>query len=307
MPSMEAKWRWMLVTAIAPIAWGTTYYVTRHTLPADTPLWGAVIRALPAGLILLAITRERPRGSWWWKSLVLGVLNIGAFFILVYLAAQLLPSSVASTLMATSAAVLMLLAWPLLSQRPRLLAVIGAVLGFVGVCVMLLDGSGAIEPGGVIASLAAMLLSSVGFILSRRWSSGVRVLTLTSWQLIAGGLVVLPVALIVEGAPPPLEPQSLFGFAYISIVGTAIAFCAWFAGLKHLPASAVGLIGLLNPVAGVLLGTLLAGESFGLRQIVGALLVLVGMALGQQRAATTPPTPSPRPPDAAASRSAPAA
>ena len=111
---MEGKWRWGLVTSIAPVVWGATYVITQQYLPAESPLWGSVLRALPAGLVLLAVTRTRPRGSWWWKSAILGTLNVGAFFVLVYIAAQRLPSSIAATLMAMSAGAMMLLAWPLL-------------------------------------------------------------------------------------------------------------------------------------------------------------------------------------------------
>ncbi|WP_066039371.1 DMT family transporter [Herbiconiux solani] len=284
---MEAKWRWIAVTAIAPVAWGSTYFVTRQFLPADVPLWGAVLRALPAGLILLLVARQRPRGDWWWKSLALGVLNVGAFFVLIYAASQLLPTSIASTVMATSAAVLLLLAWPLLGQRPGLFGIIGAAVGFAGVCVMLAQGghggSSAIEPLGILVSLAAMLMSSVGFILTTRWAKEQRVLAVTSWQLVAGGLVVLPVAAALEGPPPALDPTALLGFAYVTVIATALAFLAWFTGLRHLPAGSVGLIGLLNPVTGVLLGTLIAGEAFGPQQAIGTALVLGGVLLGQRR------------------------
>src|SRR5690349_18311582 len=102
---MEGKrWRWILVTAIAPVAWGSTYVVTRNLLPPEAPLWGAVFRALPAGLIVLLAARRLPRGSWWWRSLVLGMLNVSGFFVLIYIAGQRLPSGLASTLMSTSAA-----------------------------------------------------------------------------------------------------------------------------------------------------------------------------------------------------------
>ena len=124
-----------------PRCLGINYYVTRQFLPLDRPLWGAVLRALPAGLMLLAMARSLPRGSWWWKSVVLGALNVGAFFVLIYLASQLLPSSVASTIMATSAAVLMLIAWPLLADRPKRLPLLGALLGFIGVGVMVLGAT----------------------------------------------------------------------------------------------------------------------------------------------------------------------
>lgn len=280
---MEAKWRWMLVTAIAPIAWGSNYFVTRQFLPEGEPLWGAALRALPAGVILLLIARRRPHGSWWWKSLVLGTLNVGAFFVLIYVASQLLPSSIASTIMATSAGVLMLLAWPLLAERPTAASIIGVAVGVVGVCVLLLSGGLSIEPWGVAASLAAMLMSSLGFILTKRWGPAESTIAVTSWQLVGGGLLVLPFALVIEGSPPVLDATAMLGFAYVTLVATALAFVAWFGGLRHLPAGTVGLIGLLNPVTGVVLGTMLAGEQFGPRQVLGTALVLLGVFIGQRR------------------------
>src|SRR3954452_18667371 len=81
-------------TALAPAAWGTTYWVTTELLPAGHPVFAALLRALPAGLVALAATRTLPRGAWWWKAGVLGTLNIGAFFPLLLLAAERLPGGV---------------------------------------------------------------------------------------------------------------------------------------------------------------------------------------------------------------------
>ncbi|MEV6159248.1 DMT family transporter [Nonomuraea sp. NPDC052129] len=281
---MEGTFRWAAVTALAPIAWGSTYLVTHRFLPPDHPLYGAVIRALPAGLLLLLLARKLPRGAWWWRSLVLGTLNMGAFFALVYLAAQKLPTSMASTIMATSPVMMMLFAWAALAERPRVAHVTGAGIGIAGVCLLLLDGTASVDASGVLASVLAMVMSSAGYVLAKRWSAGVDVFSLTSWQLIAGGIAVLPVAVAVEGAPPSLDGPALLGFGYVTVVATALAFAAWFAGLRHLSAATVGLIGLLNPVTGVLLGTVLAGETLTAQQVCGLVLVLSGILLGQPAA-----------------------
>lgn len=278
---MEDDRRWWPVAAVAPVLWGTTYYVTRHALPADSPLWGGVLRALPAGLLLLALARRLPRGAWWWRSAVLGTLTTGAFFALVYVAAQTLPTSIASTVMAVGPVAMMLAAWALLGQRPRARAVIGGVLGVAGVAVMLLGaGDGGLDPLGVLASVGAMLLSSVGYVLATRWRGEVAVLPLTAWQLVAGALVLVPVAVVVEGAPPALDGSALLGFAYVSLVATALANVAWFASLRRLGTTAVGLVGLLNPVTGVLLGTVAAAETLTVRQGLGIAVVLTAMAVG---------------------------
>ncbi|WP_436762204.1 EamA family transporter [Streptosporangium sp. V21-05] len=282
---MEATFRWTLVTATAPIAWGTTYFVTHQFLPAGHPLYGAAIRALPAGLLLLLLSGKLPHGPWWWRSLVLGTLNMSAFFALVYLAAQLLPTSVASTIMATSPVVMTLLAWSMLAERPRIPHLAGAGIGIAGVCLMLFTGTAGADALGVLASVAAMVMSSFGYVLAKRWTTDAGTLASTSWQLIAGGLVLLPFAVALEGPPPALDGPAVLGFGYVTVVATALAFAAWFSGLRHLPAATVGLVGLLNPVTGVLLGTTVAGEALTARQFCGLALVLLGILLGQPAAA----------------------
>ncbi|WP_326800465.1 DMT family transporter [Streptomyces sp. NBC_01808] len=275
--------RWVALTAVAPAAWGTNYFVTHEYLPADRPLYGAALRALPAGLVLLALRRQRPRGAWWWRSAVLGLLNMSVFFVLVYVASQLLPTSIASTVMAASPLTMMLIAWPLVSERPRTAGLAAAAIGLGGVCLMLLTGVKGASVPGVLASAAAMLVSSFGHILTKRWSADTDVLASTAWQLTAGGLFLLPVAAAVEGPPPELSTPTLLAFGYVAVVATALAFAAWFTGLRHLPAGTVGLIGLLNPVTGVLLGTAVAGEVLTLQQLCGLVLVLAGVVLGQSK------------------------
>lgn len=91
----------IIATALTPIIWGTTYLVTTELLPPDRPLLAAVLRALPAGLLLVVLTRRLPQGIWWWRALVLGFLNIGAFFALLFVAAYRLPGGIAAIIIAS--------------------------------------------------------------------------------------------------------------------------------------------------------------------------------------------------------------
>jgi probable blue pigment (indigoidine) exporter len=70
-------------------------------------------------------------------------------------------------------------------------------------------------------------------------------------------------------------------------MGTAVAYYCWFRGLVRMPAGAVAIVGLVNPVVGTLLGVLFAGELFGWAQALGMVLVLGGVVAGQ-RLATRP-------------------
>jgi len=278
--------RTLLITVVAPVAWGTTYIVTETFLPPDRPLFAAVARALPAGLVLLALPsrsgRRLPRGGWWWKAGLLGLCNIGLFFPLLFLAAYELPGGLAATVQALSPLAVMAIALPALGERPGARRVVAGLVGIVGVALLVLRAGSAISTPGLVAAVGSVLVSALGFVLVKRWPSPADMLTTVSWQLVAGGLVLVPVALLVEGAPPTLSVANLGGLLWLTTMGTAVAYSCWFHGLARMPAGAVALVGLVNPVVGTVLGVLFAGELFGRVQALGLVLVLGGVVAGQR-------------------------
>ncbi len=279
MSSMETKW--LAAAAVAPIAWGSGYYVTATYLPPDRPLFGAAVRALPFGLLLLAVRPALLHGAWWWRTALLGALNFAAFFTLVFVAAERLPGGLAATLTATSPLAIMLFAWALAGERPRAASVAAAAVGIAGVALLVLHAGVHADPLGVLSSLAAVVLSSLGFILVKTWRPPLPLVSFTAWQLVFGGLLLVPVALTVEGAPPHLDARAIGGFGWIGLAGTVLAYLAWFNAMRRLPAAAVSLVGLLNPVTGTVIGVALAGEAFTATHAVGTALVLGGIVLGQ--------------------------
>ncbi len=74
----------LLFTAIAPAIWGSTYIVTTQYLPNFSPMTVAMLRALPAGLLLVMIVRQIPTGIWWMRIFILGALNIAILELVVY-------------------------------------------------------------------------------------------------------------------------------------------------------------------------------------------------------------------------------
>lgn len=289
---MEDKLKWVLLGAIAPITWGLNYLVIKQFLPADNFLWGAALRALPAGLLLLLIARKLPHGDMWWKSAVLGLINMAGFFVLIYVSAQLLPSNVAASIMSLTPVAFLFLAWPMSAERPTPYKTALATLGIIGALLIIGGASGAINPLGVVSSVCAVCLTAFGSLLNKRWTAGQPLLATTSWQLVWAGLAMTLVAALYEPFPP-ITAGTLTGYFYTSILATGIAYVCWFGALARIPASTVGVIGLLNPVAGVLGGTLIARESLAVAQIAGIVLVLVAMYLSTRSRPAPAQTPAP--------------
>ncbi|MEV4655942.1 EamA family transporter [Micromonospora sp. NPDC049301] len=274
----------MLVsTAVTPIVWGTTYAVTSEFLPDDRPLLAAALRALPAGLVLLAVTRALPRGAWWWKAAVLGTLNIGVFFAMLFFAAYRLPGGVAAVLGATGPLLTVGLSAALLRIRPSTIAIGAGLLGVLGVSLVVLRPDAHLDLLGILAGLVGTASMATGTVLTKRWGrpAGIGALPFTAWQLTAGGLLLAPVALAAEGLPATLTGTNLAGYGYLATAGTALAYWLWFRGIAALPATSVAFLALLSPITAAVLGWLALGQTLRPVQVVGLVVALAGTLLGQ--------------------------
>ena len=271
------------LTALAPAVWGTTYIVTTHLLPDGHPLFAALMRSLPAGLIALVVSRRLPKGTWWWKSAVLGVLNMGAFFPLLFVAAQHLPGGVAATLGASQPILVALLAVVVLHEKLFAWRLLWGVAGLIGVALVVLGPGAGLDPIGVIAGIAGVASMGTGVVLTKKWGrpEGVSAIGLAGWQLTAAGLVLLIPALAIDGIPDGIDGPAAAGYAWLGLIGALVTYTIWFSGIRKLPVAPTALLGLLSPLVAALLGALIAGESLNGIQIAGFALALTAMALGQ--------------------------
>jgi probable blue pigment (indigoidine) exporter len=269
------------VTALAPAIWGTTYLVTSELLPPDRPLLAAVLRALPAGLLLTAMVRQLPSRDWWWRSLVLGTLNIGAFLALLFVAAYRLPGGVAATVGAIQPILVACLSAGLLGERLRTGTIVAGAAGLAGVSLLVLRADARLDPIGVAAALGGAAVMATGVVLAKRWRSPAPLLATTGWQLIAGGLVLLPFMALFEGLPPALTAVNVAGYAYLSIIGAAFAYVLWFRGIHALSPTNVTFLGLLSPLVATALGWLVLDQRLTAAQLAGGLLVLAAVIAPQ--------------------------
>ncbi|MDZ7882756.1 MAG: EamA family transporter [Mycobacterium sp.] len=100
---------------------------------------------------------------------------------------------------------------------------------------------------------------------------------------IAGGLILLPLALIMEPALPPLTATNLVGLASGSAsIGAAASYVLWFRGVARLGPGAVSMLGMMSPMTAVTLGWVVLGQSLSPLQGLGAAIVLGSVWTGQR-------------------------
>lgn len=272
----------IVLTALAPAVWGSTYLVTTEALPDGYPVTLAALRALPAGLLLLAVTRCLPSRAWLGRTFLLGSFNFALFWVLLFVAAYRLPGGVAATLGSVQAMIVIVMARGWLGTPIRVGAVIAAATGVIGVALLLIGPEARLDPVGIAAGLGGAASMAAGTVLSRKWQPPVSALSFTAWQLTAGGLVLLPLALIVEPPLPPLSVTNLAGLVWLGLVGAAATYALWFRGVARLEPGAVSMLGMMSPVTAVTLGWLWLGQSLSPVQFLGAMIVLASVWAGQR-------------------------
>jgi probable blue pigment (indigoidine) exporter len=275
------------VAALAPIIFGTTYLLTSQFLPPGRPLLAALMRSLPTGIVLV-IGRGLPPRRWILRFFVLSVLYCSALFPLLFLAAYLLPGGVAAVINSLSPILVVVLSVPLLGTRIRALQVIAGLLGVFGVALLVLRSSARLDGIGIVAMVGAVTMMGTATVLTKRWGRppGMSSIGVTGWTFLFGGITLLPFTLIFEGLPTHLTGRNIGGLIYLVLISGILAYALWFWGLQRLTASSVTFLSLLNPVVAALLGWIVLHQNLNGWQILGAVIVLVSVILGQPLAWT---------------------
>lgn len=277
-----SRWSWVVVvTALGPAVWGTTYIVATEFLPAGRPLLAATLRTLPIGLLLIMRTRRLPSGWWWAKAGLLGILNIGVFQALLFLAAFRLPGGVAATVGAIQPLVAAALAAVLIGEAFTRRTALAGIAGIVGVGLLVLKPEASLDPVGLLAAFIATLAMATGVVFTKSWGKPVDLLTFTGWQLVAGGILLAPTTAAIEGFPATITTMNLAGFAWLGIVGSGMAYAVWFRGIGKLPISMTSFLALLSPLVATLLGWLILDQNLTPIQLLGVVVVAAAVTAPQ--------------------------
>ena len=211
------------------------------------------------------------------RLLILAALNIGVFQALLFVAAYRLPGGLAAVLGSVQPLVVMLLVWVVDGVRPLAITLLAAVAGVVGMAMLLLSPQTVFDGLGMGAALLGAVCMATGVWLTRRWQMGLPVLALTGWQLLLGGLMLLPLALWIDPPLPALTGRQWGAYAYLCMAGALVAYALWFRGLGRLPVEAAASLGLLSPLTAVLLGWGLLGQSITGGAGMGLVIVLASV------------------------------
>ena len=280
MPNRPAA---IFTTAIAPLIWGSTYLVTTEFLPPNRPFTAALIRVLPAGLLLLAWARRIPKRNEWPTVVLLGFLNIGFFQAMLFVAAYRLPGGLAAVLSSTQTLMVLVFTWLIDKTMPPKAAWAWSATGVLGIAMLVLSPSARYDGTGILAALSGAAAMALGVYLSKHKKTSLPVLAFTGWQLFIGGVFLLPAALLAEPPLESLSPANIGGYLYLCLFGAVFAYVLFFNGIVKLSPAAVSSLGLLSPVSAFVLGWLFLGQSMDAKSLAGFALVLVSI-FGVQKA-----------------------
>lgn len=281
---------WFAWFAICLI-WGTTYLAIKVALVTIPPLLLGGFRYLLAVLVMIPGLKLRGRTlpplSSWPTQAVLGFFMLGLGNGGVVTGEGYLSSGLTAVLVATSP--FWMVGIDALfpgGARLRLRQFIGMCVGFLGIVMLVwpdlsIGGAGA---RGVLIGVIAVQVACLGWAIASSYTkrhvmSG-DVLGAATLQMLFGGLfLTLGGTLRGEWAHLTFSTSSAVSLAYLTVLGSVVAFVAYSYALKHLPIAVVSLYTYVNPVIAVALGILLLHEPFDVRQLMAAAVIVVGMLI----------------------------
>jgi drug/metabolite transporter (DMT)-like permease len=270
--------------------WASAYVPSKIGVLNSSPLWFLVVRFGISGLLALglalALGAKLPRSPRTWALLVLlGVLNNAVYLGCTYEALRHLATGIGAILASLNPLLLALVAPAVLREPLTRVKGVGLALGFAGVVAIMIfrTGSGTANPGDVALAFTGVIGSVAATVIFKKYVTGVDLRITTGVQLLAAGLVLLPLAFVFEGPPHASWSAPLVvSFVYLIFVISIGASTLWFWLLSQGEASRVSAFYFLTPVFGLALGALLLHEPVGVHDLVGLVAIAFGIFLVQR-------------------------
>jgi drug/metabolite transporter (DMT)-like permease len=283
-------WKTLLAFAIIYFVWGSTFLAIRIGVHEVPPFLFAAMRFAAAGFVLygwmLARGESSPTSRQWLSACLLALLIFVFDYGFLFWAEQRVPSGIAAVMMATIPLFMALFEIVFLrTQKLTLRLAVALFIGLAGVAVLMSHslnlGGGAIDTKAAAALIIGSLSWSLASILTRKLPLPKSKVMSSGAQMLAGG-IMLTLAAALLGEFRRFHPQSVsreawFALMYLIIAGSIIGFTAYVWLIHHESPTKVGTYAYVNPVVAVVLGYFVAGESLGVRTILGTLCVLISV------------------------------
>jgi drug/metabolite transporter (DMT)-like permease len=264
------------------VVWGSTYLAIRYALESYPPFFLAAIRFIAAGALMYAWLRLRgsaaPTGLQWRNAAICGILLLLMGNGFVCFAEQSVESGIAAVAV-SSMPLFAALFSGLYGEWPQRREVLGLAIGFAGVILLNLGSGLSGSRLGALMLIIAAAAWAFGSVWSKRQDMPKGPMN-TAAQMLCGG-IALAVLSMLAGEQVPLHPslRSNFAIAYLAVFGSIIAFSAYLYLLKTVRPALATSYAYVNPPVAVLFGVMLAGEHVGPLDLVGMVVILVGVAI----------------------------
>ena len=295
-PGAMSAFEWVLLFLLAVI-WGGSFFFNKILLGVFEPLTIVLGRAGLAAVSLLIVIHLPGGGlprAWpaWRVFAAMSVLNNLIPFALILWGQKHIASGLAAILNATTPLFAAVLAHLLAGERLTAHRLAGVVIGMAGVALMVGPGVLAEGLGGDVLPQLAVLGAAASYGLAALYGRRLAALkiaapTAAAGQLLCTTLVVLPFVLVLDRPWTVPMPgwQVWASLAAIALLSTAFGYVIFFRLMSGAGGVNATLVTLLVPVSALLLGTLVLGEAFTLRQAAGMAVILLGLVVTDGRAA----------------------
>jgi len=269
-----------LVAAAA--IWGSAFIFGAIAMRELTALQTVTARFIMASLLLLPMAlwrREWPRPNDWLAFLLTGALGFPVSMLLLFSGLEYAGAAITSLLYGAFPVLLALAALVFDGEKIGRRGWIAALVSTLGAALITAGRWNARDWLGPSLVLAALACFAVWVIMSNRLMRRYSSLCVTSWTMLFGTLILIPIGFFYGGpAPAALHAPTWLSLLSLGVMCTAVAFQLWNWGLQELGTYTSGVISNLEPLIGAILAVLVLGESVGPALCLGGALIL-GAAL----------------------------
>ncbi|WP_373185667.1 EamA family transporter [Halopseudomonas sp.] len=273
----------LLLALVVIVVWGLNFVVIMTGLQHLPPLLLGALRftlvVFPAILFV-----RRPQIPWRWLLAYGLTISLGQFAFLFSAMAVGMPAGLASLVLQSQAFFTLLFAAVFIGERVRMPNLVGLVVAAVGLTMIGMQVDRVMTLAGFLLTICAASMWALGNVVTRRIGK-VNLVGLVVWGNLVPPLPFLVLSWWLEGpqaiqmAIAGFSLQSAFVLAYLAFGATLLGYSIWGRLLSRYPASQVAPFSLLVPVVGLTSASLLLGDRLGLWQMIGALLVMLGLLI----------------------------